>query len=245
MLTSTNRRGVTNTSIYDPLNRLTKMDVSGPFGPPQTIATMDYDHVGNKLFETDLLGSRTEYEYDGLYRLTARKLPTDLQNHIERFTYDKLGNKLTETDANGNETSYQYDHLNRLTKRTDAVENVTELGYDEAGNQTTAHDVTRGLTTETDYDFLNRPLEQRVVGAGPNPFTYVTVNRYADPRGFETTTTYRVYEKKTRVTDAGMVRTIVFIGNDAKQIPVLTNLDVSFQPAKVIHCLKLRWRQEE
>ena len=57
--------------------------------------------------------------------------------------------------------------------------------------------------------------------------------------------TYRVYEKKTRVTDAGMVRTIVFIGNDAKQIPVLTNLDASFQPAKVIHCLKLRWRQEE
>ena len=56
--------------------------------------------------------------------------------------------------------------------------------------------------------------------------------------------TYRVYEKKTRVTDAGMVRTIVFIGNDAKQIPVLTNLDASFQPAKIIHCLKLRWRQE-
>ena len=46
------------------------------------------------------------------------------------------------------------------------------------------------------------------------------------------------------MTDAGMVRTIVFIGNDAKQIPVLTNLDASFQPAKVIHCLKLRWRQE-
>ena len=41
-----------------------------------------------------------------------------------------------------------------------------------------------------------------------------------------------------------MVRTIVFIGNEAKQIPVLTNLDASFQPAKVIHCLKLRWRQE-
>ena len=56
--------------------------------------------------------------------------------------------------------------------------------------------------------------------------------------------TYRVYEKKTRVTGAGLTRTIVFIGDDAKQIPVLTNLDASFQPAKVIHCLKLRWRQE-
>ena len=208
VLTSTDRRGVTSTSTYDPLNRLTKMEVSGPFGPPQTIATMDYDAVGNKLFETDLHGSRTEYGYDGLHRLTARKLPTDLQNHIERFTYDKLGNKLTEADANGNETSYQYDHLNRLTKRTDAVENVTERGYDEAGNQTTAHDVTRGLTTETDYDFLNRPLEQRVVGAAPNPFTYVAVNRYDDPshavtrtdsRGFETTTVLDGFDRVHRV----------------------------------------------
>ena len=208
VLTSTDRRGVTSTSTYDPLNRLTKMDVSGPFGPPQTIATMDYDAVGNKLFETDLHGSRTEYGYDGLYRLTARKLPTDLQNHIERFTYDKLGNKLTEADANGNETSYQYDQLNRLTKRTDAVENVTERGYDEAGNQTTAHDVTRGLTTETDYDLLNRPLEQRVVGAAPNPFTYVTFYRYddsahtvtrTDPRGFETTTVLDGFDRVHRV----------------------------------------------
>jgi DNA-binding CsgD family transcriptional regulator len=56
--------------------------------------------------------------------------------------------------------------------------------------------------------------------------------------------TYRVYEKSTRVTGAGLVRTLVFLGDEGQQIPVLTNLDASFQPAKVIHCLRLRWRQE-
>jgi hypothetical protein len=55
---------------------------------------------------------------------------------------------------------------------------------------------------------------------------------------------YRLYEKRTRVTGAGAIRTILFLGEDAQQIPVLTNLDASCKPAKVVHCLRLRWRQE-
>jgi len=56
--------------------------------------------------------------------------------------------------------------------------------------------------------------------------------------------TYRVFEKKTRVNKAGAIRTIIFIGNEAHQVPVLTNLARSAKAAKVIHCLRLRWRQE-
>lgn len=56
--------------------------------------------------------------------------------------------------------------------------------------------------------------------------------------------TYRVFEKQTRVTKAGAIRTILFLGEEEQQIPVLTNLDAWSQPAKVIHCLRLRWRQE-
>lgn len=55
---------------------------------------------------------------------------------------------------------------------------------------------------------------------------------------------YRVYEKKTRVTGAGLLRTILFLDDEQQQIPVLTNVDSSVLPAKVIHCLRLRWRQE-
>jgi hypothetical protein len=55
---------------------------------------------------------------------------------------------------------------------------------------------------------------------------------------------YRLWEKRTRIGKAGAIRTIVFLGQDGHQIPVLTNLDHSARAAKVVHCLRLRWRQE-
>jgi len=41
-----------------------------------------------------------------------------------------------------------------------------------------------------------------------------------------------------------LIRTVVFVGDDGQQIPVLTNLAATAKPAKVVHCLRLRWRQE-
>jgi len=55
---------------------------------------------------------------------------------------------------------------------------------------------------------------------------------------------YRLFEKTTRVARAGMIRTVLFLGDDGQQIPVLTNLAPSSNAAKVVHCLRLRWRQE-
>jgi len=55
---------------------------------------------------------------------------------------------------------------------------------------------------------------------------------------------YRLFEKKTRVARAGSIRTVLFLGDDGHQIPVLTNLAPSSGAAKVVHCLRLRWRQE-
>ncbi|MGH8533773.1 MAG: putative transposase [Gammaproteobacteria bacterium] len=54
---------------------------------------------------------------------------------------------------------------------------------------------------------------------------------------------YRLFEKQTRVGRAGTMRTILFLGDEDQQIPVITNL-AGAKPAKVIHCLRLRWRQE-
>ena len=56
--------------------------------------------------------------------------------------------------------------------------------------------------------------------------------------------TYRLMEKKTRMKKVGMIRTILFEGDEAQQIPVLTNLATTARAAKVVHCLRLRWRQE-
>lgn len=53
---------------------------------------------------------------------------------------------------------------------------------------------------------------------------------------------YRLYERGTRVRGAGLVRTLV-MEDTGGQIPVLTNCG-ELAPAKVVHLLRLRWRQE-
>jgi transposase len=55
---------------------------------------------------------------------------------------------------------------------------------------------------------------------------------------------YRLFEKGTRVARVGTLRTVLFMGDEGQQIPVLTNLEPRVKAAKVIHCLRLRWRQE-
>jgi transposase len=55
---------------------------------------------------------------------------------------------------------------------------------------------------------------------------------------------YQLFEKKTRVRGVGLMRTVLLLGDDGQQIPVLTNLAATAKPAKVVHCLRLRWRQE-
>ena len=47
---------------------------------------------------------------------------------------------------------------------------------------------------------------------------------------------YHIYEKTTRVGRAGAIRTILFLGHEDQQVPVLTNLDAAVRPAKV--CLQ-------
>lgn len=65
-----------------------------------------------------------------------------------------------------------------------------------------------------------------------------------DPAGIQRRrrVVYRVFEKGTRIRGAGLVRTLVVDDADA-QIPVLTNC-AEMMPAKVVHLLKMRWRQE-
>ena len=55
---------------------------------------------------------------------------------------------------------------------------------------------------------------------------------------------YQLFEKKTRMRGVGLIRTTLFLGDDEQQIPVLTNLSTAAKAAKVVHCLRLRWRQE-
>ena len=201
----TDRRGVTAVNTYDNLNRLTRAEIRGPFGPVQTLSEMDYDDVGNKLFETDIHGSRTDFVYDDLYRVRVRRLPT---GHEERFVFDLVGNAVSQFDANGNETRAVYDKLNRVTSRTDAEDNEVRFEYDAAGNVDLQEDVTRGLITTATYDLLNRPLSRNLAGASPDAFTYETTFVYndgahemveTDPRGFDQTTVLDDFDRAHEV----------------------------------------------
>ena len=65
-----------------------------------------------------------------------------------------------------------------------------------------------------------------------------------DPAGIQKTRryVYNIYEKGTRVGGAGVLRTLVVEDEDG-QVPVLTN-STDLASAKVVHLLKMRWRQE-
>jgi Homeodomain-like domain/Transposase DDE domain len=65
-----------------------------------------------------------------------------------------------------------------------------------------------------------------------------------DPAGIQKARryVYNIYEKGTRVRGAGVLRTLVVEDEDG-QIPVLTN-STDLASAKVVHLLKMRWRQE-
>lgn len=65
-----------------------------------------------------------------------------------------------------------------------------------------------------------------------------------DPAGIQKTRrcVYNIYEKGTRVGGAGVLRTLV-VKDEEGQVPVLTN-STDLASAKVVHLLKMRWRQE-
>jgi transposase len=65
-----------------------------------------------------------------------------------------------------------------------------------------------------------------------------------DPTGIKKTKryVYNIYEKGTRIRGAGIIRTLV-LRDEEGQIPVLTNCP-QMASAKVVHLLKMRWRQE-
>jgi len=65
-----------------------------------------------------------------------------------------------------------------------------------------------------------------------------------DPVGVKKTKrhVYSIYEKGTQVRGAGVLRTLVLLDEDG-QIPVLTSC-ADMRSAKVVHLLKMRWRQE-
>ncbi len=206
-VTVIDRRGVETTTDYDfgdrPVRVSAKPAAGGPFltqngvegivGQQGVVATYGYDAAGNKAFETDIHGHRTDYGLDSLYRVVRVQSPSvpgpDLDAPPQRYEslarFDLVGNKTRSVDGNGHETAMTYDFANRLVSTVDPVGRADVREYDANGNPT----LERWLTGSTEqrrrtsrYDGLNRPREvtetfQSMDGA---TLTYVTQTAYDD-----------------------------------------------------------------
>jgi YD repeat-containing protein len=203
-------RGIVRKHIYDDLNRRIETDIvqsattgmTAPvgLGPKHTVTQAGYDLVNNKRFEISLhataaaptQGNRTDYIYDGLYRVVETDLP--FPGAVIETGYDLVGNKIFDTDANRNKTLYTCDTVYRLKSKTDAEQNAVLYDYDKSGNVVRETHKSKSTTTTvityddgvTIADGLSRPttISQLVYLGDPTnqapSVTYTTSYFYDD-----------------------------------------------------------------
>lgn len=162
-------RGVERELQYDGLDRLKKLTVSyggRAFVPEQH----EYDPI-RRLADVDLFGSRTEYRYDGLYRVTRKLLPETNEAgspYFEDYEYDKVGNRTLVRDATGHVTKAHYDALDRVDWVRNAKDQITNFDYADdsrTGSLTepaSEVDPTRGVTRTRTFDALGRRVTETV-----------------------------------------------------------------------------------
>ncbi|WP_312433413.1 RHS repeat-associated core domain-containing protein [Lacrimispora sp.] len=84
----------------------------------ERITSIQYDALGNKRFQWDEAGKRTEFQYDKAGRLVQTLAPFDHLSQKVKYYYDGAGNIIWEKKAQKDgwqETQYVYDARNRLT----------------------------------------------------------------------------------------------------------------------------------
>ena len=112
---------------------------------------LEYGPAGQRVAETDALGNRVEFGYDGHTRRINRREP---DGTLTSQRYDSDGRMIESISPLGVVTSYDYDASGNLTRRVEDVgglDAVWVFEYDEAGNRvrTIAPD---GAETRQTYD---------------------------------------------------------------------------------------------
>ncbi len=179
-------RGVTTQFVYD----LTK--------PRLLRAIQGASIVNDAGTTTPALGFSTQYQYDGIGRLTRASVLNangSIFRTVSAQSYDGYGRLLEQLDGAGNATRYSYDANRDFVLRV-------EVGGNNPNER---------LTTDMRYDRLGRVLQQIVDPSGKQ---LSSTNVYAsfgerwlpiatrNPRGMETKYQYNVFGGIDRVTDA-------------------------------------------
>lgn len=157
-----------------------------------TLATMEYDALGNQTKLIDKNAGTIVYEYNNFGELTKQ---TNAKQQQTILTYDVLGRVSSKIDADGT-TNYTY------------VSNGNGL------NQLQAINHTNGTSSSFVYDNLNRTTEQ-IDAIGNEVFTSIfeydvfsNISSTTYPSGFKTNFEYNATGFLTKVTDAAGLITI-------------------------------------
>ncbi len=166
--------GTATAYTYDGLNRLTKVENTGPGGVLSSYTyTLGATGTRERLVEagTAVTPRTVTYGYDDLYRLTAEQIDAPGVANDETFTYgyDDVGNR-TSLDRNGVLVTYGYDANDRLLTESSSLQTITST-YDASGNLKTRTD--GGDVDTYIWDADHRLLSADVqIGATPGLVTY-------------------------------------------------------------------------
>jgi len=147
------------TRTFDLYNRLDTTALGDPRNPLET-TNPDFAPDGTLDQSTDGNGTRTDYRYDALKRLT--RVTRDFNgtdpgtaNASTTYGYDVADRLTSVTDPNSATTTYTYDDLGNLLSQTSPDTGTTTFQYDAAGNLRQKTDALGQVFTYA-YDALNR-----------------------------------------------------------------------------------------
>ncbi|MCZ8785962.1 RHS element core protein [Escherichia albertii] len=164
---------------------------------------MMWSRYGQLLTFTDCSGYETHYEYDRFGQMTA-------VHHEEGASlyrnYDNRGQLISVKDTQGRETRYEYNAAGDLTIIVTPDGNRSETQYDAWGKAIST--TQGGLTRSMEYDAAGRVITLTNENRSHCDFSYDTLDRLVQQRGFDGRTQRYRYDltgKLTQSEDEGLI----------------------------------------
>ncbi|WKU82510.1 RHS element core protein [Escherichia albertii] len=186
---------------------------------------MMWSRYGQLLTFTDCSGYETHYEYDRFGQMTA-------VHHEEGASlyrnYDNRGQLISVKDTQGRETRYEYNAAGDLTIIVTPDGNRSETQYDAWGKAIST--TQGGLTRSMEYDAAGRVITLTNENRSHSDFSYDTLDRLVQQRGFDGRTQRYRYDltgKLTQSEDEGLITLWHYDESDR-----ITHRTVNSEPAE-------------